>query len=872
MAAAIDPRLGQYSQSTPPLQHQQMSHQLPHHSQHQPTHLPPLSHSIHHSSYHTARQTPQRPISDSPSISYYSNTPPNHPRPHPLQPPDQSLDNGYDHDDDDDNLISPNDGSPHDETSPMGPGGLKGPNEKRPRACDSCRGLKVKCIIDPTSGDPCKRCAKAGRQCIVTPPTRKRQKKADSRVAELERKIDALTASLQKQNGKMPEELAYSGKRDLDSYESSPVQPRSADYALSPERSSKRPRLEKVNGNKHEPVMAGSDEDPNMHGTPTIATSIYNQMGPKVYDHSDIDQKLDSIISRGEAERLFHRYVEEFVPRFPAVPFPPGTTAQEVRTEKPILFLAILSGTSYGANIQADIQIALERELRNVFAECMWKNGEKSLQLVQALQVGALWYRPPANFEQHMFYQMVHMATIMGLDIGIGKRTSPWRKKLFDNKAKVKLNLPDPEGIESRRAWLVNYFLCITIAMILRRPILLRFNDFMQECINILETSEEALPSDKALCQHVQLARISEEIAIQFAMDDPGVNLSINDGKVSYGIKHHEKDLQDLRARNNEEPAIQLSSHVTNLYLHEIALHSQSNVDDFKAPFTEETFRAAVSQVVLGPSHVDALVQCQESCQNVVQTFLDIDIETIFMLPVIFSVRIIYAVVVLMKLYISATAPGEISNVINENDLNLEEHLEKLENSFARIRERDSLAPHTKFYFVIQRLFDHFRGIKSRAKNPKATTSCSAPPEGIHHQAQALHLLSEVAMGSPAARHHAGSSSAPAATPVLAAQQPLARAAPQQQQQPQQQHPHPQNQQNPQQGWYQHTSPVQPSDMTLSMDGMYEYNNGAGYNPIDTYTFDYGLGGMDGGISGLFMSEGWVTGGAPGFFSGWHGP
>lgn len=34
---------------------------------------------------------------------------------------------------------------------------------------------------------------------VTTPPTRKRQKKADSRVAELERKIDALTATLHAQ-------------------------------------------------------------------------------------------------------------------------------------------------------------------------------------------------------------------------------------------------------------------------------------------------------------------------------------------------------------------------------------------------------------------------------------------------------------------------------------------------------------------------------------------------------------------------------------------------------------------------------------------------------------------------------------------------
>ncbi|KMU90402.1 hypothetical protein CIHG_08212 [Coccidioides immitis H538.4] len=68
---------------------------------------------------------------------------------------------------------------------------------KRPRACEACRQLKVRC--DPDTNHPdgsCKRCTKANRRCIVTVPTRKRQRKADSRVAELEKKIDALTASL----------------------------------------------------------------------------------------------------------------------------------------------------------------------------------------------------------------------------------------------------------------------------------------------------------------------------------------------------------------------------------------------------------------------------------------------------------------------------------------------------------------------------------------------------------------------------------------------------------------------------------------------------------------------------------------------------
>jgi len=81
----------------------------------------------------------------------------------------------------------PNDGS-HD----------GGPNDpKRPRACEACRGLKVRCEPDPNNPDgPCKRCNKANRNCVVTVPSRKRQKKTDSRVAELEKKINALTDAL----------------------------------------------------------------------------------------------------------------------------------------------------------------------------------------------------------------------------------------------------------------------------------------------------------------------------------------------------------------------------------------------------------------------------------------------------------------------------------------------------------------------------------------------------------------------------------------------------------------------------------------------------------------------------------------------------
>ena len=508
----------------------------------------------------------------------------------------------------------------------------------------------------------------------MTPPTRKRQKKADSRVAELERKIDALTATLAAR-----EASVYEGGIQLDQLKAESTSPyithRSPQYTADQrllgnvstaqvtrpdirpnEGSDKRRRLSKLDTERvvspPDPVALAAHADtykttagandvssllPTPSSDPVGRESIYNQKKPETFDHADIDQRIDEIIDRHTANRLFTRYVLDVVPRFPAVPFAPGTDPEVIRKEKPVLFLAILSSTSFGTGVSHSAQKKLEAELRDVFAKAMWKHGEKSLELVQALHVATLWYRPPANFEQHMFYQMVHMSAVMAIDIGIGKRMSPWRRKWFGGDPPPTRRPHFYDSIEAKRAWVVCYFLCISITMILRRPILVRFTDYLKECIEILETSEDALPSDKTLCQHVRIAHICEDISSQFAMDDPAINYTVSDHNVTFGIKHYEKALAEIRGAGSQDYAVRLADHVTNLYLHEIALHSQSNVDDFKGPWVQETFKTAVGDTVLGPEHIRALTACQQACRNILDTFLSYDFEVIYVLPVIFS-------------------------------------------------------------------------------------------------------------------------------------------------------------------------------------------------------------------------------------------
>jgi hypothetical protein len=53
-----------------------------------------------------------------------------------------------------------------------------------------------------------------------------------------------------------------------------------------------------------------------------------------------------------------------------------------------------------------------------------------------------------------MFYQMVHMATIMAIDIGIGRRQSAWKKyfqKGYKRDYTKRTGWPNLEGAEARR-------------------------------------------------------------------------------------------------------------------------------------------------------------------------------------------------------------------------------------------------------------------------------------------------------------------------------------------------------------------------------------------------------------------------------------
>lgn len=182
------------------------------------------------------------------------------------------------------------------------------------------------------------------------------------------------------------------------------------------------------------------------------------------------DVIAQGLISVEEAAECFLRFTERMLPHFPIVVFPPGTTAPVVRRKRPVLFLAILGAAS--GHLGDGARKLLVEQLMKIFANRIFMRGDKDLDLVQAIQVSAIWYFPPESFDEVKVYHLFHLAAIMATELDFGRAARPSTFRLSLHKdgdlsrpgelgrpalGAFRLNEPQPE---CQRAWLSCYIVC----------------------------------------------------------------------------------------------------------------------------------------------------------------------------------------------------------------------------------------------------------------------------------------------------------------------------------------------------------------------------------------------------------------------------
>ena len=450
--SGIDPRLRDGVQSSqPPSEYLQSSVTTSN-----PIRLPPPSASApyQHSPHSPQHPSPYQPWS--PQEGGYANYPPHHQgqQAHPASSP-----NGYQH-----QPLLPGSGPP---SAPQYVGSRTG-EAKRLRACEACRNLKVRCEPAPNGG-PCKRCTKSGKQCTTTAPTRKRQKKTDSRVAELEKRIDALT----QQSADLQASLHAS--KDSPSVGGSGGDHYGDDSSIryeTPVHNNMRSEL----STQHPPYPNSttsptsyrdpSEGRPYPHHHISKTAHMYEPLGSVVDTRSQMSisqrqQDLqtstpssipkiaslrDSVDAR-LADTLLDHYVSNMMPKLPIVIFHPSMTADMLRREKPTLFGVVMCIAAM--DYVPDLHRTLVRNILSDLAERIFALAECSLELLQSVQLMAVWHWQENNwFYSHLYSQItVTMSTWEGLTI-FGRKSSH-----------SAVPHDHPEALESARAGLACYYL-----------------------------------------------------------------------------------------------------------------------------------------------------------------------------------------------------------------------------------------------------------------------------------------------------------------------------------------------------------------------------------------------------------------------------
>ncbi|OJJ34447.1 hypothetical protein ASPWEDRAFT_582839 [Aspergillus wentii DTO 134E9] len=660
---------------------------------------------------------------------------------------------------------------------------------KRPRACEACRQLKVRCEPDPINpnGPSCKRCAKAGRACVVTAPTRKRQKKTDSRVAELERKIDALTASLQASQGGdalfdqgntgLPQREEHHGRRWLASKQNVSNGPPStlgspASVAGTKRRYSGEMKDPRENGHPPPPPAYPRQDSPSAAERMRDQTSSSSKRwqntwftldnAPKTETKEFVDMIDRGLVTAHIASQAFDRYVEDMAPQLPVVVFPAGTRMEDVRRTKPVLLQAIVA-VSMGP-FQPELQMPLIDDFYKIIAERTVVKGEKSLELVQAILVSCNWYIPPDNFEELKFYQLVHLGVSIGMDIGMNQRTVASKpiKSLREILGR-KPSWLDPDSPEIRRAWLGCYLQAVQMSISLRRVLLVRWQPYMDECLEILEKSPAALPSDKALIQWAKISHITEEVGFQFSPEELGSSASFSDPKTQYTLRVFEKQLDQWRRETPPDvycATMRQSDYILNLCMHETAMQFGSN-DQQTTP--EDDYSSPTSA-----AHMNALSICLTSIHHCLDMVSSVDTRTFLSFPTSNLARTSYAMVALIKLYSLVSTPEtRIGQVIDPASLKVEWYMDKVLERYRVAGSHPGGRTAAKFSVVLNLLRSWFMKRKDQhvalreafdggGKQFSICNSIRESAENNEERSQPakmgptpLHLLSEVAMGEP---------------------------------------------------------------------------------------------------------------------------
>lgn len=247
-------------------------------------------------------------------------------------------------------------------------------------ACQACRRRKTRCYTDTLKENgKCRRCQAQEIDCEwkEIPKTRKRTR-TGSRITELEEKIVSLTAAM----NNLDKNTVTSGTNVLPTVNTSQPPPR---------------RLASV-----------------CH----------------VKDHSSSESGSESLkLASATKKKLLRCFFNTLLPQYPVVRSVANMPLESLEKYRPYSTSAMI--TAACSVLEPQLFKNLHTQSTKTLANEVLVQGHKSLDLLQALLITAVWGHPPTDLEHLNISQWSHAACTMAMDLGFGGRTS-WQAQNQD--------------------------------------------------------------------------------------------------------------------------------------------------------------------------------------------------------------------------------------------------------------------------------------------------------------------------------------------------------------------------------------------------------------------------------------------------------
>lgn len=342
-----------------------------------------------------------------------------------------------------------------------------------------------------------------------------------------------------------------------------------------------------------------------------------------------------------------------------------------------------------------------------------------------------------SSFDHLRFYQHLHMAATMAIEL-----ESEYHEKGSVSTGRTGGGIVSgllEDRVAFERTLLACYMCCSSISLGFHRQAMLSFTPTMAEYLRRLETSPHAASTDPVMVAWVHLQRTVDTTAGALGLRAVVRNGSgaaatladntathgydevpdLSDPKIQASLKHVTRQLEQWRLDYSRcmTSELTLSLHLFCLHgftdlctdslliqyntilclLHESSFYNEFAASDLKPPYRVSipgTYNDMPARQPMTPAHLASRRICLMASRSLIGLFLASPTEQLLGSPVVVYARVGYAVLVLLKLQISAALPGGAMNgllidtVTGDSATQIYQYLESL---IARLEELEAL-------------------------------------------------------------------------------------------------------------------------------------------------------------------------------------